>query len=216
VAIGDFNEDGRPDLAVANRGGTLSVLLNIGTDYPTPVVLSLVDTRVQPDRVTLTWYGAAMHDASATVYRQSAGSPWSALAQIPPDGTGMFRFEDRAVQPGERYGYRLGVRQAGAEEFYAETWVTVPAHWRLALAPPAPNPAASRLAIAFTLPSAGPALLEVLDIGGRRVAKREVGALGAGQHVLTFSEAAGWRPGIYLVRLAQGGQALTTRVSIVR
>jgi len=216
VAIGDFNRDGRPDLVVANQNSnTVSVLLNVAPGFPTPIALSLLDAHATPDRVDLSWFGASMAAVPATVYRQSAGAPWAPIATLTGDGTGTLRFVDRDVQPGARYGYRLGVREGPGEQFYGETWITVPA-WKFALAPPAPNPARDRLSVALTLPGAAAARLEVIDVAGRVVARRDVGALGAGPHTVAFAEAAGWRPGIYLVRLTQGARMLTTRACIVR
>jgi hypothetical protein len=217
VAIGDFNRDGRPDLVVANNGSsTVLVLLNIGSGLPTPIALALLDAHATPGRVELSWFGASMAAVPATVYRQSAPAPWAPIATITGDGTGTLRFTDRDVQPGARYGYRLGVSEGAGEQFYGETWVTVPAAWTLALAPPAPNPARGQLSLALTLPSAADAHLEVIDVAGRVVARRDVGSLGAGPHTVAFAEAAGWRPGIYLVRLTQGSRTLTTRACIVR
>lgn len=157
-----------------------------------------------------------MGGMSATVYRRSEGAEWSVVATIAGDGTGMFRFEDDCVRTGLRYGYRLGVRSDGSEHFYAETWISVPGEWTLALAAPAPNPSTGRLAIAFTLPSAAPARLEVIDVAGRMVELRNVGSLGAGPHVVAFTEAARWHPGIYLVRLTQGPHPLIVSACIVR
>jgi hypothetical protein len=68
-----------------------------------------------------------------------------------------------------------------------------------------PNPSRGALRVAITLPSAEPAVLEVFDVSGRRVASREVGALGAGEHIVDLSDgriATGW----YLLRLTQGGR----------
>ena len=157
-----------------------------------------------------------MAGTTATVYRQSEGTDWSAVASIAADGTGRLWFEDVNVRPGARYGYRLGVRKDGSEQFYGETWITVPSVWTLTLALPAPNPARERMAVAFTLPSAAPARLEVIDVAGRRVSFRDAGALGAGRHSVAFTESAQWRPGIYLVRLTQGRSSLTAPVCIVR
>jgi hypothetical protein len=67
----------------------------------------------------------------------------------------------------------------------------------------------------FTLPSAAPATLEVLDVAGRRLASREVGGLGPGPHDLVLNVASGWRPGLYLVRLRQATRSLTAKAVVV-
>jgi hypothetical protein len=215
VAMGDLNGDFMLDLVTANyEAHSISVLLNVGA--PTPVVLSLVQALVRPDGVTLTWYGAAVAGAGATVFRRAEGSDWSKLGSITADGTGLLRFDDVDVQPGRRYGYRLGVTVDGAEELTSETWIDVPPGWTLGLATAGPNPARDRFAIAVTLPSSGTARLEVFDSSGRRVGHRELASAGAGRRVVAFNEAAGWRPGVYLVRLAQDNRAITMRASLIR
>lgn len=85
----------------------------------------------------------------------------------------------------------------------------------MALAPLAPNPASNRLVIGLTLANNAPSRLEIFDVSGRRVGVKEVGSLGAGQHMVTFDEAASWPPGIYFVRLEQGPRTLVTRACIV-
>ncbi|MBI5170500.1 MAG: VCBS repeat-containing protein [Candidatus Eisenbacteria bacterium] len=85
-----------------------------------------------------------------------------------------------------------------------------------ALEPPSPNPVrGARLAVSFALAGAGPATLELLDVSGRRVAAREVGASGAGRHTAELTAPGRLAPGLYLVRLAQGGRTLTRRVSVI-
>lgn len=76
-----------------------------------------------------------------------------------------------------------------------------------------PNPARiNQLSVAFTLPSATPAQLELLDVGGRRVWERSVGTLGAGRHVMSLGEQARLRPGVYLVRITQGADRRVLRI----
>jgi hypothetical protein len=216
VAIGDLNGDGQPDLVSVNYvSSTVSVLMNTSVGIPTPTLLALVDAHIQGGSVDLSWYGDGMAGRNATVYRQATGAAWIPIASIAADGTGMFRFEDRSVRPGASYGYRLGVVAGSSEAFYGETWISVPNEWRLVLAPPAPNPVTGRLSIMFTLPSAAPARLEVLDVAGRIVGSREAGSMGVGQHLVTFGESAQWSPGVYVVRLTQGQRSITARASIV-
>ena len=85
-----------------------------------------------------------------------------------------------------------------------------------ALAGPRPNPAAGSLQVTFALPDAAPARLEVLDLAGRRVRAREVGALGAGNHVVDLSRGGALPPGVYLVRLTRGERSLVARAVVVR
>ena len=67
----------------------------------------------------------------------------------------------------------------------------------------------------FTLPTAGAAKLDLLDVSGRRWTTREVGSLGPGGHSVNFSEGGRIPPGIYLTRLTQGGHSLTRRVVVL-
>jgi DNA-binding beta-propeller fold protein YncE len=79
-----------------------------------------------------------------------------------------------------------------------------------------PNPASGRnLTVHFTLPVAAPARLELLDVAGRSVAARDVGALGAGTHAVNLSEGARINPGLYFVRLRQGTGEQVRRVTVL-
>ena len=80
-----------------------------------------------------------------------------------------------------------------------------------------PNPTrGGRLSVAFSLPSAAPARLEMLDVSGRRVAVREVGVLGAGRHEVEVGVGRPLAPGLYLVRLTQGANTRVVRVAALK
>jgi hypothetical protein len=94
--------------------------------------------------------------------------------------------------------------------------VDVPLALSLALEGARPNPAPGPLTVAFTLPRATPATLELLDVAGRQIVARDVGSRGAGHHVVRLGECACTPPGMYFLRLTQTGQSLLKRAVIVR
>ena len=71
-------------------------------------------------------------------------------------------------------------------------------------------------AVEFALPDNAPARLELLDVAGRVVIAREVGALGPGHHALDLSGETVLRPGIYFLRLAQNTSQALARVVVTR
>jgi len=73
------------------------------------------------------------------------------------------------------------------------------------------NPARANTPVEFTLPDTRPASLEVFDLAGRLLVRREVGSLGAGVHRVEFSELGSVEPGLVFVRLVRGGRTLTAR-----
>ena len=184
-------------------------------DGVVPVLISVAEVQADPGRVRLIWYAADGGGLAATVYRCTGSGAWRALGEVSPDGTGQIVYEDRDVSPGTRYGYRLGLLDEGQEIFVGETWVEVPLVAQFALGGVRPNPAARELDVAFSLPDASPARLEAFDLAGRRVATREVGPLGVGNHVVRLGEDCSLAPGVYLLRLTRGNSALTTRVVVI-
>jgi hypothetical protein len=79
-----------------------------------------------------------------------------------------------------------------------------------------PNPTrGDRMRIAFTLPSAEPAVLALFDLGGRRVARSPLGSLGAGRHEVDLAAGHRLPPGVYLVQLTQGGLARTRHITVL-
>lgn len=79
-----------------------------------------------------------------------------------------------------------------------------------------PNPADGRPSVAFTLPEHEPAVLELFDIAGRRVAMRAVGHLGPGEHAVPLGGDARLRAGVYVIRLVQRGRILVARGVVIR
>ena len=78
-----------------------------------------------------------------------------------------------------------------------------------------PNPTTGEaMVVRFTLPTAMPARLDLIDVSGRRVVQRQFTA--AGQHTVNLAER--WRlpAGLYFVRLAQGSNSRSTRVVVVQ
>jgi hypothetical protein len=78
-----------------------------------------------------------------------------------------------------------------------------------------PSPSNGTIAIRFTLPSSGDVRVEMLDVAGRRVATRDMGMLGAGEHVAVAGDA-DLPPGVYLVRLTWAAWTLSSRVVVAR
>jgi hypothetical protein len=62
----------------------------------------------------------------------------------------------------------------------------------------------------------GDAKLELLDVGGRLVARREMHGVGPGRHSVLFAEGATLPQGIYSLRLTEKGRSAFARVVIAR
>lgn len=70
------------------------------------------------------------------------------------------------------------------------------------------------VAVRFSLPGAGRAQVQVLDLAGRRVFTRDVTALGPGSHAVPLGMALA--PGIYWLRLSQDGATVSAKGILLR
>ena len=58
-------------------------------------------------------------------------------------------------------------------------------------------------------------MLEVIDVAGRRVMRRDVSSLGPGRHTTEVGSSMR-APGLYFLRLTQGGETVRARVVKMR
>jgi hypothetical protein len=77
-----------------------------------------------------------------------------------------------------------------------------------------PQPSRGSLRIDFSLAEGAGASLELVDAAGRRVAERDLGALGAGRHSIELRDRL--PVGVYLVRLTQRGRTLVKKAVVLR
>jgi hypothetical protein len=223
LALSGLSVDGSVEQATDEAGGTIVTWGSGQLIYAQHVVMdgvvatqiSLVSADAAPGVVSLLWQSASAQGLAATVYRRTKPTTWQSLGAPTLDGPDRLRYEDRSVTPGTRYSYRLGYRDGGAEQFTAETWVDVPAP-KLALGGARPNPAVRLMNVSLSLPDESPARLAVLDVAGRAVLTRDVGALGAGSHLVPLDLGTSIAPGVYWLRLTQGGHALLARAAVIR
>jgi len=83
------------------------------------------------------------------------------------------------------------------------------------LEPAHPNPFASETRLAFTLPTAGPADLRLLDLAGREISVLASGSHSAGRHELTL-RAADLPTGLYVVTLRTASGVARQKVLLTR
>lgn len=96
------------------------------------------------------------------------------------------------------------------------TSVSAGAGARLTLGVASPHPVRGDLIAGFSLASDSPAMLEVFDVTGRRLLRRDVSAMGAGAHRLNLTGGSRLPPGVYTMRLAQGARVARARAVVVR
>ena len=198
----------RDGLGAINRGENLPSVC----DDPTPAFASLVSAIADPDRVRIEWSVDAAGEV--TVERATETDAWLPAGTAMADGTGRVRWEDTAVEPGMRYGYRLALGAGGGAPYAGEAWVEVPRVARLAIAGLSPNPGGPNASIVFSLGSSERATIELVDLAGRRVFSREVGSMGPGTHALSLGGR--MAPGVYWLRLTQGERSVKARGVILQ
>ncbi len=116
----------------------------------------------------------------------------------------------------ERYWGYMGVDYLGVEEAALPGVATEAGPGAgLRLDPPRPNPAARAATLAFSLAEAGPVRLDVFDVTGRCVAVALDEALPAGPHEAAL-DTSRLSSGVYLVRLAAGGETVARPVAVAR
>jgi hypothetical protein len=70
--------------------------------------------------------------------------------------------------------------------------------------------------VRFSLRGSGPGSVELLDVAGRRLASRELAALGAGRHTVDLDVGERMAPGLYVVRLRHGSDARVMPVTVLK
>ncbi len=125
----------------------------------------------------------------------------------------------RVVAYDHAINFGVAISDSGFAIGSQSTGVSAGGPARLALAPPAPNPASGAVGLNFSLPAAGQASIEVLDVGGRRVGQY-AGVFAAGSHSWTWDGygAGGTRAGagLYMVRLHTAQGTRTQRLVLLR
>jgi hypothetical protein len=222
LCVGPRNDTG--GVAVTDGAGGMIVALNHGSsiyavwvkgDGPTAALVALESADAEPDRVSLTWYGAEAAGLLGTVERRTTVSGWERLGQVIADGRGRFRYEDDRPVAGTRYAYRLTYRTGGEDVTTAETWVDVPAP-EFSLYGARPNPVVGEFVVGFSLPSTEPARLEVYDVAGRQVLVRDVGSLGIGRHQVNLAPGRRLPAGVFTLVLTQAELRAVARIVVIR
>ncbi len=213
----DVSSEARPTVGTIDIGAF---------EYPTPTAISalLLSADADASGVRLQWYAPGDEIVSTSVYRRTDQTDWVLLGHPQADVGHHITYEDRMVVPGNRYEYRLVVRDVFGAESLVDTWVAVPEGDGVprvtSLNAARPNPFGERVVLHYGLPVSSHVRLSVYDLQGRRVAEVVDRVAPAGWHDVTWDgrDSSGRlvASGAYFVRLDGEGVAQDRKVVITR
>lgn len=182
--------------------------------------LSAVDAR---DGVHLSWHATPETGVTAfSVERVADGAAPRVLASDVAAARDV-TWIDRNAPVGPRLTWRVTALDASGrprDEAVVSLVRRPRADLRLGIRAVAPNPARGAARIDFETPARGAVALEIVDVGGRRVARRDAGMVERGPGSIAWDgrDDAGRpvAPGLYLVRLTIGDATATDRVLMLR
>lgn len=225
AAIGDFLEDGRPDVAAACAGTDLVHVRYGGCD-----VLANRDVLVDAPNGGEQWAPGTEHTlawernpgtiAVHVELSRDGGLNWETLARNVSETSLVWTVTEPAAQHA-RLRVRDVVYAAVADtsdlEFAIQSVTDAPADVpNAALSPAWPNPSRGGVRFVLELPRASAGTVTVHDVAGRVVTRLLGGAIGAGRHELGWDgrDASGRRapPGVYAVHARIGDLDVTRRV----
>jgi len=186
----------RSQLAILNvpPGMMVQSCAGFRSDGPTAARPALVASRREDGDIHLEW-SASDAVSEPRVERTEDGATWLALGTPARIGS-LWTYDDPTAQTDVRYGYRLAWVGDASEPVWIEVGKPV-----LALRALTANPGRAPQ-LEFTLPAPARVRFELLDLRGRRVMVRDLGAQEAGAH--RIEPAASLRAGVYWARLLVG------------
>jgi len=196
--------------------GPVVYAARLAGDGPVAIALSLESADAEPDRAIVRWFTSNAGGLEATVWRRTEATDWVELGSVRSDGTGRLVYEDRSVVAGTKYGYRLDYLDNGVLEHSGEAWLVIPAPLQFTLEPPRPNPATGPITASVVLDNDATAVLDMLDVSGRRVLSRVLVQPGVGRHEVELRPNRRLSPGLYFLRLTQGDRSSLRRFSVIR
>jgi hypothetical protein len=180
------------------------------------LVVGAAQVEATTSSVTLHWrLPAGASGGPFPVYRRGLHTEWAAIGATAAESGDRVRFEDPTVVAGHRYEYAIGVPSPSGEARAGDVSVDVPGA-RPELFGILPNPGPGNVRVSFSLGSNAPATIELVDVGGRRLRRVEVGPMGAGEHSVDLGDGLRLPAGIYWVRLRQSGVTQVLRAAVFR
>jgi hypothetical protein len=205
----------------ADLSGTLDLTVDLFRDIgwfgrggPVATQLALVAADVVNGHPHLEWFSADGANETMRLYRAALPADFERVGELSANGTGMVRYDDMDVLPGRGYDYKLGLQTPTGERMLGFAHVDVPFGGQLAIKRLAGNAAGGALAFAVVLTKDVPATLDLMDAAGRRIARQDLGGLGAGEHTVSLTGAPS--SGVYWARVSQAGQSASTHFVLVQ
>ena len=221
IAIGDLNNDGKPDLTTENFStSSLYVLLNTSV-FPLPVELSSFTSSLNNNSVILNWNTDQEENNSGfDIERSSFGNVWSKIGFVQGSGTvnqsRSYSFTDNGLSSG-RYNYRLKQTDYNGNfryyELSNEVIIGVPS--KFSLSQNYPNPFNPETKINYSLPVAGNVSIKIFDIAGKEIMQLVNEKQDAGFYTVRFN-ASGLSSGTYFYKLTAGDFSETRKMLLLK